>query len=281
VYKDNIIVDDIEEQAKSLLDVNPEGDLSREIKDVLDELHIMLNIKSKQQRVLKDFQRHVKFVLAPGLAMAEDIGTARVRTVTSHKISDNQKTASVNGDTGQTEHQGNTGSTGEMTTTERQALKAEKAAKWTMESVVRLFADLNNRVDDLNHLKESAEQTEKAVGCPVSLLNGFNDIEIGGRPSGIEAATGRSGSSARSCQASRRNLTTRAIYYVIYCHYYHLCERLLSEIISQRLTSPQLPLTFGTGIFGMNLQTFGPSWTLHKEITYICLYSLLPTMTGN
>lgn len=38
------------------------------------------------------------------------------------------------------------------------------------------------------------------------------------------------------------------------------------------LMRPWLPLSFGTGIFGMNLQTFGPSWTLHKEITYICLY---------
>jgi hypothetical protein len=52
-----------------------------------------------------------------------------------------------------------------------------------------------------------AEDTEKAVVCP-RILKGvfFNDIEIGGRTSGIEAATGRSGSSARSWQASRRNL---------------------------------------------------------------------------
>jgi hypothetical protein len=43
----------VEDKAKSLLDINPEGELLREIKDILDELHIMLNIKSKQERVFK------------------------------------------------------------------------------------------------------------------------------------------------------------------------------------------------------------------------------------
>ena len=173
VYKDNIIVDNVEEQAKSLLDINPEGDLSREIKDVLDELHIMLNIKSKQQRVLKDFQKHIKYILAPELAIAEDIGTARVQTVTALKIPDNQKRASANGDTDQTEDQDDTRGTREKTAMDLQALKAEKDAKWTMEFVIRLSADLNNRVDDLNHLKESAEHTEKAVGCPCILKGVF------------------------------------------------------------------------------------------------------------
>jgi hypothetical protein len=45
----------VEDKAKSLLDINPEGELLREIKDILDELHIMLNIKSKQERVFKQF----------------------------------------------------------------------------------------------------------------------------------------------------------------------------------------------------------------------------------
>ena len=168
ILQQQAIVDDVEEQAKSLLDINPEGDLSREIKDVLDELHIMLNIKSKQQRVLKDFQKHIKYILAPEISMEEDIETAL-------KIPDNQKTASANGDTDKTGDQGNTGDTGEKAVIDSQALKAEKAekdAKWTMEFVIRLSADLNNRVVDLNHLKESTEHTEKAVGCP-RILNGM------------------------------------------------------------------------------------------------------------
>jgi len=161
VYKDKIIVDDVEEQAKSLLDINPEGDLSREIKDILDELHIMLNIKSKQQRVLKDFQRHVEYILAPELAIAKDMGTARVKTVTALKISETQKINSTNGETDKKEDETNAG---EKKMMDSKALKAEKDVKWTMELAIRLSADLDNRVVDLNHLKESAQHTEKAVG---------------------------------------------------------------------------------------------------------------------
>lgn len=39
------------------------------------------------------------------------------------------------------------------------------------------------------------------------------------------------------------------------------------------LISPKLPLSFGASVFGMNLLTFGPSWNLHKEMTYICQLS--------
>jgi hypothetical protein len=80
----------------------------------------MINIKSKQQRVLKDFQKHVEYILAHELAKAKDMGTARVEY-------------------------------------------SEKDVKWTTEFAIRLFADLENRIADLNHLKESAEHTEKAV----------------------------------------------------------------------------------------------------------------------
>jgi hypothetical protein len=118
--------------------------LSREIKDILDELHIMLNIKSKQQRVLKDFRKHVEYILAPEVAIAKDMGTARVKTVTALKTPDTQKI--------------------EKEMMDGQALKAEKDAKWTMELATRLSADLDDRVVDLNYLKESAEHTEKAVG---------------------------------------------------------------------------------------------------------------------
>jgi len=43
----------------------------------------MLNIKIKQQRVLKEFQKHVEYILAPALAIAKNLGTARQTTLTS------------------------------------------------------------------------------------------------------------------------------------------------------------------------------------------------------
>lgn len=153
----------MEEQAKSLLDVNPEGDLSREIKDILDELHIMLNIKSKQQRVLRDFQKHVEYILAPELAIAKDMGTARQNTVTAPKLPEVPKDNATNGDSEKGKEVEDPKKTEEMEAAAAAALKAEKDAKWTMEFAIRLSASLDNRIVDLNHLKESAEHTEKAV----------------------------------------------------------------------------------------------------------------------
>jgi hypothetical protein len=165
VYREEISVDDVEEQAKALLDVNPEGDLSREIKDILDELHIMINIKSKQQRVLKDFQKHVEYILAPELAIAKDMGTARVQTVTALMSPANQKADSINTEADKSKELAGPEEKMKMAIRTSSAENAEKDAKWTMELAIRLSADLENRIADLNHLKESAEHTEKAVSC--------------------------------------------------------------------------------------------------------------------
>jgi hypothetical protein len=48
--------------AKAHLDINPEGKLVREIKDILDELNIMIQIKKHQERVLAEFMKHVNHI---------------------------------------------------------------------------------------------------------------------------------------------------------------------------------------------------------------------------
>jgi hypothetical protein len=165
VYKDISIDDDVEERAKSLLDINPEGDLSREIKDILDELHIMINIKSKQQRVLKEFQKHVEYILAPELAIAKDMGTARVPTLIAPKSPEKQRPNAANGAVEERNDAEVSKEKMEMANYPPKVEYAEKDVKWTMEFAIRLSADLENRIVDLNHLKESAEHTEKAVSC--------------------------------------------------------------------------------------------------------------------
>jgi hypothetical protein len=66
-YRSPNIMTEIESKAKSLIDINLEGHLLREVKDILDELHIMLDIKSIQQRILKQYRKHVEYLLAPKL----------------------------------------------------------------------------------------------------------------------------------------------------------------------------------------------------------------------
>jgi hypothetical protein len=110
-------VDDAEDKAKALLDINPEGELLREVKDILDELHIMLNIKNKQQRVFKQFRKHVTSILAPGLALSKEIGTAKLKKLT--------------GD-GDSKNEDNDSSEKKKTRSEAEA-KAERDTKWTLE----------------------------------------------------------------------------------------------------------------------------------------------------
>ena len=145
------MVDDADDKAKSLLDINPEGALLREIKDILDELHIMINIKNQQHQVFKQFQQHVKHMIAPSLALSKKVGTAK-----PEKVEANYPDAEPLEESGEEE-------------AEEQQSKQEEAdrdAKWTLESGLDFLAGLNDRLADLGNLKESAENTEKAVRSP-------------------------------------------------------------------------------------------------------------------
>jgi hypothetical protein len=67
VYRTKSKVDPeaISELHVPLLDIYPEGILQREIKDIEEELEIMLNINRTQRKVLKDFIMHVEHILDP------------------------------------------------------------------------------------------------------------------------------------------------------------------------------------------------------------------------
>lgn len=45
---------------EQLLDINPEGELLKEIKDILDELHMMTKVYNEQQTVVKDFSSYMQ-----------------------------------------------------------------------------------------------------------------------------------------------------------------------------------------------------------------------------
>ncbi|KAL2130693.1 hypothetical protein VTI74DRAFT_6080 [Chaetomium olivicolor] len=48
-----------------LLNINPEGELLKEVKDIMDELHIMMRIKEQQQTVMESFVKHIRRALTP------------------------------------------------------------------------------------------------------------------------------------------------------------------------------------------------------------------------
>jgi hypothetical protein len=53
-----------------LLDITPEGELEKEIKDILEELGIMIYVNNTHLEVLNQFIRHVKHILDPHTELA-------------------------------------------------------------------------------------------------------------------------------------------------------------------------------------------------------------------
>lgn len=53
----------------ALLDINPEGKLEREIRDIVEELEIMAFIKKAEKNVLQSFVDNARRILKPGSAV--------------------------------------------------------------------------------------------------------------------------------------------------------------------------------------------------------------------
>jgi hypothetical protein len=170
MYKLSNRDDDVEDKAKSLLDINPEGRLLNEIRDVLDEITMLISIMNKQQRVFKQFRKHVEHMIAPSLSLAKEIGTAKQKKVTGDRNTedgDAPQKEQVTGDTdvedgnaSQEEH-----GKGKKNSNKEGNDKAEKDVTWTLEFVLDLSLGLDDRILELTDLKESSEHTEKAVSC--------------------------------------------------------------------------------------------------------------------
>jgi hypothetical protein len=110
----------------------------------------MINIKSKQQRVFKEFIKHIKNMIATPLALSEKIGTAKPKLATRTSVPNGESAANVEaGD-------------------EEKALKEKKTVhdtNWTLTAASDLSTCLDDRVTDLENLKASAEHAERAVSC--------------------------------------------------------------------------------------------------------------------
>src|ERR1043166_4088631 len=65
VYRSKYSKVDLSALHAPLLDINPEGALQREIKDIIDELDIMLHITRQQKDVIKRFIRHAERMMDP------------------------------------------------------------------------------------------------------------------------------------------------------------------------------------------------------------------------
>lgn len=67
-----IPIKDVEElKHQRLLDINPEGEILREIKDILDELHIMTKVYNEQHHVASEFASHINKIAHENKAITQ------------------------------------------------------------------------------------------------------------------------------------------------------------------------------------------------------------------
>ena len=133
-----------------LLDIFPEGPLQKEIKDIIDELDMMLHVNKKQKDVIKRFSKNVEHILDPhgnwrndrdsSVADWYDGRTPPVPVALSRQGSTKSRTSSgVEGD------------------------EKQKQFDWFRLQAFELLSDVTDRIDELEDLKKEAEGTAQTV----------------------------------------------------------------------------------------------------------------------
>jgi hypothetical protein len=129
----------------TLLNINPEGKLLKEVKDILDELNIMTRIKLQQQIVAESFVKHIRHILLPKVASAADLQLA-LPSEASLLVP------------------GSPDPSGTMSLRREQLA----GAKWTLARADNLLTGIQNRISELNSLCDAATNTSAAVS--ISLI---------------------------------------------------------------------------------------------------------------
>ncbi|EAA34321.3 hypothetical protein GE21DRAFT_3572 [Neurospora crassa] len=125
----------------SLLDMNTESNLQIEVKDIIEELDMMLQIHMKQRDIVKRFSRHVEHILDPEC-----------------RVSSN---ASVRG--------GNSRWSDDQIGLDDEDIKRKEQLEWFLFQYQELLSEVNDRIDDLEGLRASAMSTAENVNDLVAL----------------------------------------------------------------------------------------------------------------
>ncbi|KAK1749788.1 magnesium transport protein cora [Echria macrotheca] len=127
----------------TLLNINPEGNLLKEVKDVVDEILIMMRIKEQQQTAMESLVKHIRRVMMP---------MARPRKATPSQVSTSWDVvlgAAMDGENGpyvdDEEHD-----------------KRERARQ-TLTRADHLLADLSERISELQALLQIAQNTSASL----------------------------------------------------------------------------------------------------------------------
>jgi hypothetical protein len=133
-----------------LLDINPEGDLLREIKDIMDEIFIMMLIKKQEETVARTFAKHIKPLIKK---------TAYLGNVSDSRTSDDDSDSSRRHDDGLL-----------ASPVLRQGPKIiiprsviSEDYEWTSSSANELVERIESQLQELKYLQDAAENASLAV----------------------------------------------------------------------------------------------------------------------
>ncbi|KAK0371562.1 hypothetical protein CLIM01_11086 [Colletotrichum limetticola] len=147
VYHSKSAFEDTSHLHVPLLNINPEGKLQREIKDIIDELDIMIHVNGKQREVIKRFVKHVENIYDPS-------GKWRDETLSPDGNRDYFRSRSMS-------------RSGEDIRSTEEARKQEEREKdeftWFRKQAYDLISDVDDRMNELESLRKSAETTSQGI----------------------------------------------------------------------------------------------------------------------
>ena len=140
-----------------LLDIRPESKLQREIKDIMEELDIMLHIYKQQREVMRRFCKHTEHILDPEGRWKEGAPSSPMGTTSD--ASSRQNSFDEN-------HQQKA-----QQQAERRAERREQLYWFRLQSR-ELLSEVDDRIDELEGLRKAAETTAQSVSPLSSCQHG-------------------------------------------------------------------------------------------------------------
>ncbi|KAH6856111.1 hypothetical protein B0I37DRAFT_302218 [Chaetomium sp. MPI-CAGE-AT-0009] len=226
-----------------LLDIHPEGKLQREIKDILDELEIMINLTRRQREIIGRYCKHVENILDPDGQLRNNGPDSQLLSAQyksdDFDSPDPRPRLSAGSETAGDSKKGKRTET-QKQEEESKARKRDMARRkdhlaWFQMQSQDLLCEVDDHIGELEALRESAKSTAQSVTDLLSLKQ-------------QQASVVQACESARQAEEAVRQ--GRAI--------------MMFTII----TIVFLPLSFMSSVFGMNNKDFGQDntdWTVKAQ----------------
>jgi hypothetical protein len=149
IYRSKTKVDEASDLHVPLLDIYPEGKLQREVKDILDELDIMLSITRRQREIIRRFCRHVENILDPEGRWRSGLDPGSPSDTGERQTLDGEQQARDAKDREEGKRQ--------------DKARRKNHLDWFRMQSQDLLCEVDDRIDELEGLKEAANSTAQSV----------------------------------------------------------------------------------------------------------------------